>query len=89
MIAKRIRGEMEPVGTIDLGKNGFIFETKDKKLERILKKAQKEGVEVRGGEGEVDGICVDSLHMLKITEETSGVLINYLLGKDYYWWEEE
>ena len=89
MIAKKIRGRMEPVGTIDIDKNGFTFETNDNQLARLLESAQKRGVEVMGGEGVVEGISVDRQNRVNITEKCVAPLTNLLLDHGYHWWEEE
>jgi hypothetical protein len=89
MIAARVRGQMEPVGTIDVDAKGFTFETKDKKLSRLLASVRKKGVETRGGDGEVKGISVDRLERVKITEARIAPLTDLLLDRGYHWWEEE
>lgn len=89
MIAKRIRGQMEPVGTIDVHKNGFTFETEDKGLARLLERVQKSGVETMTGGGSVDERDFDDMDRVKITEERISPLTDLLLDHGYHWWEEE
>ena len=89
MIAARVRGQMEPVGTVDVDAKGFTFETKDKELARLLEGARKRGVETTGGDGVVDGISVDRVERVKITESCIAPLTDLLLDRGYHWWEEE
>ena len=89
MIAARVRGQMEPVGTVDVDAGGFTFETKDEKLARLLAGAQERGVETTGGDGFVDDMSVDRLERVKITEECVSPLADLLLDNGYHWWEEE
>ena len=88
MIATRVRGQMEPVGTIDVDADGFTFETKDGELARILEGARKRGVETRSGDGFVDDISVDRVERVTITEECVAPLADMLLDHGYHWWEE-
>ena len=89
MIATRVRGQMEPVGTVDVDAEGFTFETKDEKLARLLDGARKRGVETTGGDGFVDDISVDRLERVKIDDTCVSPLTDLLLDHGYHWWEEE
>ena len=89
MIATRVRGQMEPVGTVDVDADGFTFETKDEELARILDGARKRGVEAHAGDGFVDDISVDRVERVKITEKCVAPLADMLLDHGYHWWEEE
>ena len=89
MIAKRISGRMEPVGTIDIEKDGFTFETEDGDLKKLLESVQTKGVETMGGEGEVNEVIVDRIETVKITEDCVSPLTDLLLDRGYHWWEEE
>ena len=88
MIASRVRGQMEPVGVIDVAADGFTFETEDEELARLLEGAQDRGVEVHTGEGFVGGISVDRVERVKITESCVAPLADLLLDHGYHWWEE-
>ena len=89
MIATRVRGQMEPVGTVDVDAKGFTFETKDEKLARLLEGARKRGVATTGGDGVADGISVDRVERVKISEKCVAPLADLLLDRGYHWWEEE
>ena len=90
MIAKRIEGKMEPVGTVDLNGSDFEFETSDKRLTRLLEDAKLNGVEVMGsGDGGREDVSVDRLERVPVTEENNGPLVGLLLDHGYHWWEEE
>jgi len=89
MIAREIKGRMEPVGTIDLDKDGFSFETSDAKLSRLLGRVRKNGLQVIGPPGsEGPGIHAVNVIQKKITEDTTALLEHELLVNEYYWWEE-
>jgi hypothetical protein len=88
MIATRVRGQMEPVGTIDVDADGFTFETADEKLARLLKGARDRGVETMTGGGDADGVMFDRLERVTITEECIAPLAGLLLDNGYHWWEE-
>ena len=88
MIATKVRGQMEPVGTIDVDADGFTFETEDEELARLLEGARKRGVEAHAGDGFVDGISVDRVERVKITESCVAPLADMLLDHGYHWWEE-
>jgi hypothetical protein len=89
MIATRVRGQMEPVGVVDVDGDGFTFETKDEELARLLERARKKGVEAHAGDGFVDDISVDRVERVKITESCVAPLTDMLLDRGYHWWEEE
>lgn len=89
MIAKRVGEQMEPVGTIDVNEKGFKFETEDVELAKLLKGVQKDGIEAMSGDGIVDGIAVDRLERVKVTENCVAPLTDLLLDNGYHWWEEK
>jgi len=89
MVATRVRGQMEPVGTIDVDAEGFTFETADEKLARLLEGARERGVETITGGGSAGEVMFDRVERVKVTEKCVAPLAEFLLDHGYHWWEEQ
>jgi hypothetical protein len=88
MIATEIKGQVHAVGTIDLDKKGFVFETKDSKLSRLLREVKRKGIFAKVGGGHKEGLYWDKDGFIKITEKEIAPLQNLLINNGYVWWED-
>jgi len=88
MIARLVNDTPHAIGTIDMDSKGFIFETEDNNLKKILKEVQRKGVLTMVGGVHKKDFIGDLEDYVKITEDTSGKLQAHLEENGYYWWED-
>ena len=88
MLTALVKGSPHAVGTIDLDARGFIFQTKDKNLARILREVKDKGVFTIVDCSERKGETAEKWDWLKINENTVASLQTYLEENGYYWWED-
>ena len=88
MIAALVKDTPQAVGTIDLDNKGFEFETKDKKLTKLLRDVKKKGVFTIVDSSHSKKEVAHKWDWQKINENTVGTLQTYLEENGYYWWED-